>query len=31
VTAAGWSVGHIGHGDGMHRGERWLEVLATRS
>jgi SAM-dependent methyltransferase len=31
VTAAGWSVEHIGHGDGLHRGERWLEVLATRS
>jgi SAM-dependent methyltransferase len=30
LTAAGWSVEHIGHGDGL-RGERWLEVLATRS
>ncbi|WP_151081994.1 class I SAM-dependent methyltransferase [Nocardioides cynanchi] len=29
VSAAGWSVEHIGHGDGL-RGERWLEVLATR-
>jgi hypothetical protein len=31
VTAARWSVELIGHGDGLHRGERWLEVLATRS
>ena len=30
LAAAGWSVEHIGHGDGL-RGERWLEVLASRS
>jgi SAM-dependent methyltransferase len=30
LTTAGWFVEHIGHGDGL-RGERWLEVLATRS
>jgi SAM-dependent methyltransferase len=30
VSAAGWSVEHVVHGDGL-RGERWLEVLATRS
>ena len=30
LTTAGWSVDHIGHGNGL-RGERWFEVLATRS
>jgi SAM-dependent methyltransferase len=30
LEASGWKVEHVGYGDGM-RGERWLEVLATRS
>jgi SAM-dependent methyltransferase len=29
LSAAGWSVEHVGHQDGS-RGEAWLEVLATR-
>ena len=30
IASAGWAVEHVGYGDGL-RGERWLEVLATRS
>jgi SAM-dependent methyltransferase len=30
LEAAGWTVRHVGYGDGL-RGERWLEVLASRA